>query len=240
MLGIVGYGAGRPADRAGDPTYFIHAGQRYLAPDMLPADSFVETATGYDGQFFFYLAQDPLLSGKAASRDESTSDHVDNVPYRYQRILLPVLGWVASAEATPICSSGRFRSINILACAGAPRPCLRDSSARAGAPPGWPSPFPPRSGFWWECSTTSRTRSPRPSSSPVSCGGWRTRDRSRRGGAGGLPAGPGAVHRALSWSSVLSRWPATGRRGFVWFLPAAVLGLWQLVLQIALSGSPTK
>ena len=32
----------------------------------------------------------------------------------------------------------------------------------------------------------------------------------------------------------------TGRRGFVWFLPAAVLGLWQLVLQLALSGSPTS
>jgi hypothetical protein len=50
---VVGYGAGRPAGKAGDPSYFIHAGQRFLAPDLLPRDSFVEQENGYDGQFFF-------------------------------------------------------------------------------------------------------------------------------------------------------------------------------------------
>ena len=93
---VLGYGVGRPVGEAGDPSYFIRAGQVYRAPELLPADSFIETGTGYDGQFFFYLAQDPLLSGKAASRDQVSSDHIDNVAYRYQRILLPLAGWVTS------------------------------------------------------------------------------------------------------------------------------------------------
>ncbi|MBN1527613.1 MAG: hypothetical protein JW895_01030 [Thermoleophilaceae bacterium] len=93
---VLGYGVGRPFGEAGDPTYFIHAGQAYRAPEMLPPDAFIETSTGYDGQFFFYLAQDPLLTGKAATRDQETSDHIDNVAYRYQRILLPLAGWLVS------------------------------------------------------------------------------------------------------------------------------------------------
>ena len=119
VFAVVGYSAGRPVGRAGDPTYFIHAGQRYLAPDLLPEDPFVETGTGYDGQFFFYLAQDPLLRGKAASRDQQTSEHIDNVPYRYQRILLPVLGWVASAGGDPDLLQWSLPLINVLAVLGA-------------------------------------------------------------------------------------------------------------------------
>jgi hypothetical protein len=93
---VMGYGVGKPYGEAGDPSYFIRAGQVYLAPELLPDDSFIETETGYDGQFFFYLAQDPFLSGKAASRDQVSSDHIDNVAYRYQRILLPLAGWLVS------------------------------------------------------------------------------------------------------------------------------------------------
>jgi hypothetical protein len=33
VFGVVGCSAGRSAGRAGDPTYFIHAGQRYFAPE---------------------------------------------------------------------------------------------------------------------------------------------------------------------------------------------------------------
>ena len=93
---LVGYGVGLHAGRTADPTYFIKAGRTYLAPKLLPPDPFIESSTGYNGQFFFYLAQDPLLNGKAASRDEAHSAHIDSVSYRYQRILLPALGWLTS------------------------------------------------------------------------------------------------------------------------------------------------
>ena len=95
--GVLGYNVGHPVGFAGDPSVFIHPGKPYLAPDLLPSGSFVEpVGSGYDGQFFFYMAQDPLLNGDAARRDQTTSPHIDNVPYRYQRILLPLAGWVTS------------------------------------------------------------------------------------------------------------------------------------------------
>ena len=56
---IVGFGVGLHVGREGDPSYFIKAGRPFLAPEMLPRDPFIEGSTGYDGQFFFYLAQDP-------------------------------------------------------------------------------------------------------------------------------------------------------------------------------------
>ncbi len=115
---VVGYSAGRPAGKAGDPSYFIHAGQNYLAPDLLPEDSFIDNENGYDGQFFFYIAQDLLLDGRAATRDQAQSDHIDNVPYRYQRILLPLAGWLTSA-GDPDVLVWTLPLVNLLAVLGA-------------------------------------------------------------------------------------------------------------------------
>src|SRR5262245_51336809 len=47
------------------------------------------TDSGWDGQFYFHIANDPL--GLA-----DTAKHVDNVPYRYQRIGVPALSWAVS------------------------------------------------------------------------------------------------------------------------------------------------
>lgn len=64
---------------AWNPLWFMWIGERYaeLQPDG---------RTGYDGQFIYYIAQD----GMAAI------PHLDNPPYRLQRILLPVLVWLFS------------------------------------------------------------------------------------------------------------------------------------------------
>ncbi len=70
----------------------IKAGSQFEAPHLLPSKAVIFPASGYDGQFFFYLAQDPLLSGKAAKASQLSSPYIDNVAYRYQRILLPALG----------------------------------------------------------------------------------------------------------------------------------------------------
>ncbi len=216
MLGIVGYGAGRPAGRAGDPTYFIHAGQRYLATRSwcLRTHPSWHTTSWYDGQFFFDIAQAPLLSGKAFSRDQ-----IHERP-RGQRRLTAIkgscfrssAGWRPRRRPRPaaVGASADQRSCR----SSGPPSYSRDSSGLAGAPPGWLSRFPPLSGFWLECSTTSPTLSPRRSSSPRPSGGSR-RGPSRRGGSDSLPARPGAI-RSPGRSHRRGRLTRRRRRGLVW------------------------
>jgi hypothetical protein len=93
---VVGASAGTKVGHTGDPGAFIVPGQYWVAPALLPPNTFVYPGPGYDGQFSFYLAQDPLLTGKVASRYKVPSRYVDFVAYRYQRILLPALGWLTS------------------------------------------------------------------------------------------------------------------------------------------------
>lgn len=57
---------------------YVHLGRVSHTPNTHTA--------GYDGQFFYYIAQDPL---HAAWR-------MDNAPYRYQRILYPMLVYLLS------------------------------------------------------------------------------------------------------------------------------------------------
>ena len=45
--------------------------------------------TGWDGQFYYYIANDPL-----AQKD--TAAHIDATAYRYQRVGLPLLAWAVS------------------------------------------------------------------------------------------------------------------------------------------------
>jgi hypothetical protein len=61
---------------------FVHAG----APGDLPVRA---ASTGYDGQFYYRLALDPLTH-------QVTQFHItlDNPPYRQQRIGLPALAWL--------------------------------------------------------------------------------------------------------------------------------------------------
>ena len=93
---VVGASVGTKVGRTGDPAAMIVPGQDFVDHALLPPAAYVYPGTGYDGQFFFYLAQDPLLTGKAASRTRAFSPHVDHIAYRYQRILLPALGWLTS------------------------------------------------------------------------------------------------------------------------------------------------
>ena len=65
---VIGWSASAPTGDPGDPSFLIQAGRTFVASDLLPSGSFIDAQTGYDGQFFFYLAQDPLLRGKAARR----------------------------------------------------------------------------------------------------------------------------------------------------------------------------
>ncbi len=68
-----------------DFTGFAVIGSRWAASELLPADPIVAPGSrGYDGQFFLYIARDPLIFGESPR-------HIDIPAYRYGRILYPVL-----------------------------------------------------------------------------------------------------------------------------------------------------
>ena len=68
----------------GSISNMIHLGQRFAKErSYVPDDAKLEEF-GYDGQFFLYIAQDPLAQKGAWA-------NIDSPSYRYQRILFPVL-----------------------------------------------------------------------------------------------------------------------------------------------------
>ena len=75
-----------------DPSYFITAGADYVDVQQAPANlTLHENPRGYDGQFFYRFALDPLTS-------ESTEHGIrlDLPAYRQQRIGYPLLVWAFS------------------------------------------------------------------------------------------------------------------------------------------------
>src|SRR5262245_62003051 len=69
-----------------NPLWFVWIGERFS--ELVP-----HGRTGYDGQFIYYFARD----GWAAL------PHIDNPPYRLQRILYPLLArWAALGHAAAI------------------------------------------------------------------------------------------------------------------------------------------
>jgi hypothetical protein len=73
IVGVVYFTQGR------DPLAFVLMGERYASGQR-------GGVRGYDGQFAYYIATDPV--GALA--------HLDNPPYRYQRLLYPLLARVLS------------------------------------------------------------------------------------------------------------------------------------------------
>jgi hypothetical protein len=86
-----GYGYGKPFRSAGEPSFLIRSGSDFAAARLLPSGTYINPGSGYDGQFTFFIAQDPL------DRSAATDAHLDNPKYSYRRILLPLLGWATSA-----------------------------------------------------------------------------------------------------------------------------------------------
>jgi hypothetical protein len=234
---VIGASASGPAGRLGDPSYLIHAGQRYLAPALLPPGAFVDTGAGYDGQFFFYLAQDPLLRGRAARRDQTASAHVDNVAYRYQRILLPVLGWMSSAGGHPRLLVWTLPLVNLLAILGATA-VLASWLRRQGRSPWWALGFALSIGL---LAGFVRDVSDPLAASLFAVGlVWWLDDRTAAAVAALtlclLARELYVLPIAVIAGTELVR---SGRRAWPWAAPLAVLALWQGVLRLVLAASPT-
>lgn len=77
---------------AGDGFRFLHPiqlGQTFSNPVLLLPGQHPQPGVGYDGQFVFYIAEDPFL------RNPAIANSLDN-SLRYRRILLPFLAWAIS------------------------------------------------------------------------------------------------------------------------------------------------
>jgi hypothetical protein len=76
----------------GDPTGFVQFGRAAAPAVGPPAGARIASEIGYDGQFFYVQAVDPLLRDRARSALVATDGE-----YRAQRVLYPALAYVAAA-----------------------------------------------------------------------------------------------------------------------------------------------
>lgn len=115
---------------------YLQPGAKYAAPDSLRAHGFSakiytpSESSGWDGQFYYYMANDPLILS-------DTPDHIDWPRYRYQRIGVPLIAYAASRLAgQDWVSPGMYFSVTLALMAIAAY-ALAMFAASAGAPPYW-------------------------------------------------------------------------------------------------------
>lgn len=71
---------------------FITAGSKFINAQVAPANLIIQpNSWGYDGQFYYRLALNPLTNKLV-----EYGIKLDNPPYRHQRIILPMLAWLFS------------------------------------------------------------------------------------------------------------------------------------------------
>ncbi len=91
-----------------DPSVFVIAGARYVeAAETRPPLRVTPNSDGYDGQFYYRLARSPLST--APTVDGITFDHPAK---RTQRILYPLLAWLASA-GQPALTAWAMLAVNL-------------------------------------------------------------------------------------------------------------------------------
>jgi hypothetical protein len=74
-----------------DVSFFIVAGHAYSNPSSVPEGLRIDTAEGYDGQFYYRLALDPLNKQRV-----EYGITIDRPSYRQQRILYPLLARIVA------------------------------------------------------------------------------------------------------------------------------------------------
>lgn len=75
----------------GNPTGFVRFGREFAAQIDPPRHAVIDTRTGYDGQYFWALAQDPLLL------HDRTVAAFKGAGFRLQRVAYPALAFVLAA-----------------------------------------------------------------------------------------------------------------------------------------------
>ncbi len=94
----------------GDPTWWVRAGEEFTVAGELPEGFYREEGLGYDGQFYYRLAREPV----------STDDRVDGISfdrpaYRHQRLGYPVIAWVLAAGGSVALVPWSLPAANLLA-----------------------------------------------------------------------------------------------------------------------------
>jgi hypothetical protein len=104
----------------------INVGSAYAEPTLLLPGQLASKGTGTDGQFYFYIAEDPFL------RSPRTAPALDN-SLRYRRILYPLLAWALSFGQRPWVPYSLVL-INVGTCTGVVAACAV-AARRAGRSP---------------------------------------------------------------------------------------------------------
>jgi hypothetical protein len=91
-----------------NPSGPIMIGDQFDGSRFWTATTIVQHGIGYDGQFFYYLAHDPLL------RSVDPEAFLDHPAYRYGRVLYPALAWVG-ALGQPAALAWSMLGLNLLA-----------------------------------------------------------------------------------------------------------------------------
>ena len=93
-LTAIAYGCfvySRLSNRNWDWSYFVTAGNEFVNPEAVRTSLYIWPNAGYDGQFYYRLALNPLSSDR-----EAYGIILDNPAYRQQRILYPALAWAVT------------------------------------------------------------------------------------------------------------------------------------------------
>jgi hypothetical protein len=96
----------------GNWTALFLAGHNFPPPPNLAPGTYQVPGSGYDGQFYRYVAHDPLLR-------HGTQQYLDGPTQRYRRILVPALAFVLAAGQQPWIDGAYIAVIAIFVLAGA-------------------------------------------------------------------------------------------------------------------------
>jgi hypothetical protein len=88
--------AGRLAGYGGNPTGFVQFGSAFAGAVHPPAGALIDSPAGYDGQFFYLQARDPLLLHDATVAGTRLADE----GFRLQRVGYPALAWLLAGGRT--------------------------------------------------------------------------------------------------------------------------------------------
>lgn len=96
IAGYLGLVAGQASHFGGNISGLICLGDHFVTPeDVHPGAIIYQNSIGYDGQFFYFIALDPMMDGRGPELMKR-----DAAAYRYTRILYPLLAaWFAQGRA---------------------------------------------------------------------------------------------------------------------------------------------
>jgi hypothetical protein len=93
----------------GGPATFVAAGEDYVEAAVAPAELVVTKGSGYDGQFIYRMALEPLPHAQTGH-----GITFDSPAYRAQRIVTPGLAWTV-VRLTPLEAAASLLLVNVVA-----------------------------------------------------------------------------------------------------------------------------